>query len=215
MTETEYSCVDCSIAACNKRAASFPKFCPTAALADEKLAESTAAYATEDHQRILKASAQAMSTPGGNKNITHIQATIEFAKALGAKKLGIATCLNLMEESRVLTKILRSHGFEVYGLCCKIGAQTMDDLCAVPEPNHDAARVCNPILQARLLNEAETDLNIVMGLCVGHDSLFYKHAEAPITTLVTKDRLTGHNPVAPLYTLDSCYHSLYGKERKL
>ena len=32
--------------------------------------------------------------------------------------------------------------------------------------------MCNPILQAEKLNEQQTDVNIVMGLCVGHDSLF-------------------------------------------
>lgn len=48
-------------------------------------------------------------------------------------------------------------------------------------------------------------MNIVMGLCVGHDSLFYKYSEALTTTLVVKDRVTGHNPVAALYTSHSYY----------
>lgn len=65
--------------------------------------------------------------------------------------------------------------------------------------------MCNPILQARLLNEAKTDLNVVIGLCVGHDSLFYRYSEAYVTTLVTKDRVTGHNPAAALYTARSYY----------
>ena len=34
---------------------------------------------------------------------------------------------------------------------------------------------------------------------MGHDSLFYKHSKAPVTTLVVKDRKLGHNPVAALY----------------
>ena len=67
------------------------------------------------------------------------------------------------------------------------------------------AAMCNPILQARLLNEAKTDLNVVIGLCVGHDSLFYKYSEAYVTTLVTKDRVTGNNPAAVLYTSGSYY----------
>ena len=57
--------------------------------------------------------------------------------------------------------------------------------------------------------EFATDINIVMGLCVGHDSLFYKYAEAPSTTLVVKDRVLGNNPVAALYTLDSYYKKLH------
>ena len=73
--------------------------------------------------------------------------------------------------------------------------------------------MCTPILQAKLLNEAKTELNIVVGLCVGHDSLFYKYSEAIVTTLVTKDRVTGHNPVAALYTAESYYKGLYGSEK--
>lgn len=58
-------------------------------------------------------------------------------------------------------------------------------------------------------------MNIVMGLCVGHDSLFYKYSDAIVTTLVTKDRVTGHNPAAALYTSNSYYHDkLYRTEEK-
>lgn len=69
--------------------------------------------------------------------------------------------------------------------------------------------MCNPILQAQMLNKEHTDINIVMGLCVGHDSLFYKYADALTTTLVTKDRVLGHNPVAALNTVDSYYKKLH------
>jgi len=72
--------------------------------------------------------------------------------------------------------------------------------------------ICNPIMQAQILNRSETDFNIVMGLCVGHDSLFYKYAEALTTTTVVKDRVTGHNPVAPLYTCHSFYKKLISED---
>lgn len=36
---------------------------------------------------------------------------------------------------------------------------------------------------------------VVMGLCVGHDSLFHQHAKAPCTTLAVKDYRSGHNPL--------------------
>ena len=44
--------------------------------------------------------------------------------------------------------------------------------------------LCNPVGQAMLLNKAGTELNIVVGLCVGHDSLFFKHSGAPVTVLL-------------------------------
>lgn len=60
-------------------------------------------------------------------------------------------------------------------------------------------------MQALLLNEAKTDLNILMGICVGHDALFCKYSDAPVTTFATKDFLAGNNPCAVLYTAQSCY----------
>ena len=41
---------------------------------------------------------------------------------------------------------------------------------------------------------------MVVGLCVGHDSLFYKYSDAPVTTAITKDRVLSHNPAGALYT---------------
>jgi uncharacterized metal-binding protein len=58
---------------------------------------------------------------------------------------------------------------------------------------------CNPAEQARVLEEEGCQLLVVMGLCVGHDSIFYRHAKAPVTTLLVKDRKLGHNPAAAIY----------------
>ncbi len=74
--------------------------------------------------------------------------------------------------------------------------------------------MCNPVMQAKILNKEKTDMNIVMGLCVGNDSLFYKYSEALVTTLVAKDRVMGHNPAAALYTSESYYGKLNCKTMK-
>jgi len=126
------------------------------------------------------------------------------------KKLGIATCVGLLSESRVLADILRKRGFEVFGIACKAGVQKKDDLGIPERCNGIGENICNPILQAKMRNKEKTDLNIVMGLCVGHDSLFYKYSDALVTTLVTKDRVLAHNPVAALYTADFYYKRLKG-----
>jgi len=68
--------------------------------------------------------------------------------------------------------------------------------------------MCNPVLQAMILNDEKTQFNILLGLCVGHDSLFFKYAQALCTVLAVKDRLLGHNPLAAVYTLDSYYRAL-------
>jgi uncharacterized metal-binding protein len=68
--------------------------------------------------------------------------------------------------------------------------------------------MCNPIGQAMIVNRAKTDFNVLLGLCVGHDSMVFKYAEAPCTVLAVKDRLLGHNPLAAIYTMDTYYRSL-------
>ena len=143
--------------------------------------------------------------------MTRIEETMEFARRIGAKKLGIATCAGLLSESHTLAKILRANGFEVFGVCCKVGSLSKLDTGLSPD---ELARfrngpiMCNPIGQAMLLNRAQTDLNILMGLCVGHDSIFYKYCTGLCTTLVAKDRVLAHNSAGPLYEAGSFYHKL-------
>jgi uncharacterized metal-binding protein len=65
--------------------------------------------------------------------------------------------------------------------------------------------MCNPIGQAQALARAGTELNVLLGLCVGHDSLFFRHSVAPVTVLAVKDRVLGHNPLAAIYLADGYY----------
>ena len=65
--------------------------------------------------------------------------------------------------------------------------------------------MCNPIAQAKLLNEQYTEFNIEIGLCVGHDSMFYKYSEAMVTTLVAKDRVLAHNPCGAIYCAEGYF----------
>ena len=53
---------------------------------------------------------------------------------------------------------------------------------------------------------------MVVGLCVGHDSLFYKYSKALCTTLITKDRVLAHNPAGALYQSRAYYKRLLEKE---
>jgi uncharacterized metal-binding protein len=113
----------------------------------------------------------------------------------------------------MLQEILEANGFEVESVCCKVGSIDKEKIGLRDEEKIRPGQyesLCNPVGQAMLLNKAGTELNIVVGLCVGHDSLFFKHSEAPVTVLVTKDRVTGHNPVAALYTSQSYYKRLRG-----
>lgn len=105
-----------------------------------------------------------------------------------------------------------------YTVGCKIGAVDKTEI-GIPEEKklnrgcgHES--MCNPIMQAKVLAEQGTDFNIVIGLCVGHDTLFLKHSEAPTTVMIVKDRVLGHNPVMALYTANTMY-SRFKRELKL
>lgn len=137
--------------------------------------------------------------------------TVEFAKKMNYRRLGFVFCVGLRKEAKVVGNFFESKGFEVISCCCKAGKVPKEFLGLSDDQKIQSGRfesMCNPVLQALVLNEEKTQFNIVMGLCVGHDSLFLKYAEAPCTVLVAKDRLLGHNPLAAVYTMDSYYRAL-------
>jgi len=142
---------------------------------------------------------------------TRVAEICEFADRMGFKRLGLVFCVGLKTEAAIVDTILKKKGFDVVSVCCKAG-RTSKDLIGIEDEDKifqgtDEA-MCNPIFQAMLLNEEKTDLNILLGLCVGHDSLFFKHAQAYTTVLAVKDRVTGHNPLAAIYLHDSYYRKL-------
>ena len=212
MDDIRRSCVDCGIGNCNWEDASFPEFCLSTHLDQDVLADAMKEYKKEDIKKVTVAAAEVEAD--NYLKMTRLEETIEFAKKIGARKIGVATCLGLLRESRILAKVLRSHGFEVYGAACKCGTQRKVDVGIPERCDKVGFNMCNPILQAKLLNAAGTDLNILMGLCVWHDSMFYRYSDALVTTLVAKDRVMGHNTVAVLYQADQYYKKVYGNEGK-
>lgn len=146
-----------------------------------------------------------------NARWTRVEDTIAFAKLMGYRKIGIATCIGLLDESERLCAILTAQGFEPMSVCCKAGSI---DKMELGLKESDKVRpgtfepACNPIAQAKILNRAKSDMNIIVGLCIGHDMLFAKYSKAPVTTLVVKDRVTNHNPAAVLYGQNFYYKRL-------
>ena len=201
------SCVDCGILNCKTRDKEYPEFCLTTELTQETIEKVRALYEEEENNKVSVISAQIENE--FYLRYTRVEEVIEFACRMGYKKIGIATCVGLIEESRILARILRKNGFEVYGAVCKIGSFLKTEV-GVPQEDitRTGAVMCNPIMQAEVLNQAGTDFNVVMGLCVGHDSLFYKYSEALVTTLVAKDRVLAHNPAGALYQAGAYYKKL-------
>ncbi|MEW6488737.1 MAG: DUF1847 domain-containing protein [Thermodesulfobacteriota bacterium] len=196
-----------------------PGYCPSADRG-EVIGEAFDLYRSESEDaRLAQVAARVeglcyQPVPGSsavNARWTRVEDTVAFAKLMGYRKIGIATCIGLLEESRRLAAILEAQGFEPQSVCCKAGSI---DKLELGLAESDKVRpgsfepACNPVAQARLLNGAGTDMNVIVGLCVGHDMLFAKHSKAPVTTLVVKDRVTGHNPVAVLYGQNFYYKRL-------
>ena len=203
------SCVDCAVTGCisGGKDGPYPAFCISRHLEKDQADAALRQYVEDpEDQQIVQAAEYVLAA--GYEKWPRVQEVVAFARQMGYRKIGIATCTALIRESRILARILRANGFEVYGVGCKVGEMDKSNL-GVPLAYQSMGTVaCNPVLQARLLEEAGTELNIVMGLCVGHDILFSKHSRTPSTTLVVKDRVLVHNPVMALYTVDGYYSHL-------
>ncbi len=154
-------------------------------------------YNKDDNLKITRAAAAIEARH--YMQATRLQETSLFAMEMGYKKLGIATCIGLIREAQTIAEFLNKH-FEVLLVICKNGGLPKRSL-DLPQINPENDEVmCNPIGQALFLNQKQTDMNIICGLCVGHDMLFTKYSEAPVTTIIVKDRVLGHNPAAVLYS---------------
>lgn len=206
------TCVDCGTQNCKLKNRTYPEFCLTTHLEDSDMEWALERYEEGRNKEIMIASAEVEYE--GYCQWTRVQEIMEFARKINARKIGIANCIGLINEARIFARILRANGFEVYSVICKVAGKPKSSVGIPAVCESIGAAMCNPILQARLLNNAQTDLNVVIGLCVGHDSLFYKYSDAYVTTLVTKDRVTGNNPAAALYTAQSYYKKKFHLDEK-
>jgi uncharacterized metal-binding protein len=136
---------------------------------------------------------------------------IEFARKMNYQRVALVFCVGLRREASIVHEIFTGQGLEVISIVCKVGqvpkeALGLSDSQKVAPGNYES--MCNPILQAMIANHHQSQFNVLLGLCVGHDSLFFRYAEAPSTVLAVKDRLLGHNPLAAMYEHDSYYRYL-------
>jgi uncharacterized metal-binding protein len=184
--EAKMDCAECEDKACRQG-----KVCHK--FTDELRAK----YQNEEIKKIMQAAANIEASH--YMKATRLEEIIRFAEAMDFKRLGIAFCIGLSEEARVLERILKQ-SFEVASVCCKVCAVHKGDFGLAKMGQDGFQAMCNPIAQAAVLEQANTQLNIMVGLCMGHDITFTLHSHAPVTTLVVKDRVLGHNPVAALYS---------------
>jgi uncharacterized metal-binding protein len=128
-----------------------------------------------------------------NPHIDRVQEIIEYAKQAKINTIGIANCITFNKEADKLEEMLKAEEFQVAKVNCKYGKVPFNDLV----PGYKGTS-CNPAGQAKYLEENNTELNIMMGLCLGHDILFNAKSKTPVTPLIVKDRKLNHHPLDAL-----------------
>lgn len=195
-----YSCAECRTRACLK-GGEFPGGCPSADAAPHVLAATQLATHDPWTCEVMGASAAIPRREDGALR-NRVEETIAFCRQMGFTTLGVAFCVALAKEARELCAELDAAGFTVVPVCCKVGGVSMEHYTDTPTGSRSAT-ACHPVAQAAICNAQKTDLNILVGLCVGHDVLFTRHVTSPVTTLIVKDRSLQHNPVAALRHSDT------------
>ncbi len=159
--------------------------------------EAVALYTEED---VVMMQAAAATETRNYLKMTRLEESLFFAQQMGVKKIGIAFCIGLANEAKFCAQYFKNAGMEVESVCCKNCSIDKDILALekIKPGKHEA--MCNPKMQAQLMNDAGTELNFIVGLCVGHDMIFTKASEAPVSSLITKDRVMANNPAGVVYS---------------
>lgn len=182
---------------CNKQICNKGRGCSQGYHFDDHIANSKQEYTADENNNILNVSARVESEH--YMRGTRLEEIIDFALKMKYNTIGITHCIGLMSETKQLMGILEKL-FVVHSVCCKFSGIDKKDFNLPQIRNDRYETICNPVGQAMVLNFLQTDMNMIVGLCVGHDMLFTKYSEAPVTTFIVKDRVTGHNPAVVLYS---------------
>ena len=220
------SCDSCTVMACWPKSPADilkgPADCPTKNYPDI-VKKARDLYLKDPFHRQMQLSGarlEGMSSqtpPGGteiNMKLTRVEELIMFCKMMRYKKIGFAHCIGCIGEAKELSHIFRSRGFDTVQVNCKVGAIEKGEIGITEDEKvrmFTFETICNNIAQALILNEEKTDLNVIVGLCLGHDISFTRMSKAPVTTLIVKDRRLGHNPAAALYQGNAPCNFYYGR----
>jgi uncharacterized metal-binding protein len=175
----------------------------------EEIEKAKRAYVKPEVVDLYKAACVVGAVNDGYRS--RIEEALDFARQMDFTKIGFAACTAFSNELEIITQLFTRAGFEVVAASCAIG-RVSAEARGLPEFGKYLNSGCNPLAQAEILNKTGTQLNFILGLCMGHDILFTQHSEAPVSTLIVKDRLLGNNPAAALYA----YHArraLFGLSR--
>src|SRR3972149_5594121 len=178
------SCDSCTVMACWPKDPSHilkgPASCPTKNYPD-LVKKARDLYLKDPFHRQMQLSGarlegiSSQTPPGGteiNMKMTRVEELIMFCQMMGYKKIGFAHCIGCIGEAKMLSHIFRSRGFETVQVNCKVGAIEKGEMGISEEEKvrcFTFETICNNIAQAMIMNEEKTDLNVIVGLCLGHD----------------------------------------------
>lgn len=178
--------MDCTL--CNTKKCRDLEVCNAQVADQNKLIEQ---YQVSEVQGLVQSAAELVDN-GRAGTLSRLQEIIEFSRQMNYKRLGLAYCYGMETDAKALAQYLKDKGFKLSAVSCTTGALGQDKV----NNNSNLKGVsCNPVGQAEQLNNENVDMVIVMGLCLGHDIIFQKKVNAPVTTLVVKDRVYQHNPM--------------------
>lgn len=196
MTEKPYACAGCTKSSCLR--ADFehmPSTCPT--LTHPEVSRDAGPYQEPGtHAQMVSADGTPFTLEGQKRN--RVEELAQYAKSQGMGRIGIAFCVSLTKEAQQLGRMLRKEGLETELVCCRVGAIDYDEIGLPKAHPEKFAAICNPVAQAKLLNARNVDLIAQVGLCIGHDLILQRECDAPVTTMVVKDRALDHHSVAAL-----------------
>jgi len=133
----------------------------------------------------IMALAKACKKPGSSR----IEEIKKYAIQAGYKKIGIAYCTSVTKYAQQLEDYFKDI-FDVVKIDCKCAKIPASMLL-----NGAKGISCNPAGQAKILEDAGTEFNIALALCLGHDIIFNNKSKAPATTLIVKDKAHHHNTI--------------------
>jgi len=111
---------------------------------------------------------------------TRLKEVAEFAHLMGYRTIGLAHCPDMKPEAQRIADHLHRSG-----------------LIPVIPPLSLAG---DPISQAEVFRERNTEMNLLSGMCPAHEVLFLGSTQAPTVSLIARDTRLRHNPAAALYT---------------
>jgi uncharacterized metal-binding protein/predicted Fe-Mo cluster-binding NifX family protein len=150
--------------------------------------------------RMLEAAADI--TFESERELCRMAELIYFVIEMGFRRVGVAFCIDLIEPTRILCGVLRRF-VDVFAACCKL-PNSSANTGNIEEPGFEPIGwrdlPCNPLGQASVLKQFGSEFNVLVGLCMGADSVFVRASAAPVTTLFVKDRMLANNPIGAVYS---------------